>query len=180
MSCINATGFLANVGKCHAVLEGLCEQHAVNIINLQQTAVRVCLRNVFSAQILDVRNVLVVVSRWYGGILLGPDRFKHISNCARSILIQEAYTDTSVRIRTNSALVVRCPRSAISAEGGGVRYDDVWSWTIKMSPRSAFLKKYRSIVLQRTIYLSAVALAPPAVSIYCTAPHTFTAVLPQR
>ncbi|XP_016410075.1 protein IMPACT [Sinocyclocheilus rhinocerous] len=45
--------------------------------------------------ILDVRNVLVVVSRWYGGILLGPDRFKHINNCARNILIQEGYTDTS-------------------------------------------------------------------------------------
>lgn len=42
-------------------------------------------------QILDVRNVLVVVSRWYGGILLGPDRFKHINNCARSILQEEGY-----------------------------------------------------------------------------------------
>lgn len=42
-------------------------------------------------QILDVRNVLVVVSRWYGGILLGPDRFKHINNCARSILLQEGF-----------------------------------------------------------------------------------------
>ncbi|XP_063056955.1 protein IMPACT isoform X2 [Engraulis encrasicolus] len=45
-------------------------------------------------QILDVRNVLVVVTRWYGGILLGPDRFKHINNRARSILVQEGYTDT--------------------------------------------------------------------------------------
>ncbi|XP_041863374.1 protein IMPACT [Melanotaenia boesemani] len=43
-------------------------------------------------QILDVRNVLVVVSRWYGGILLGPDRFKHINNCARNILVEEGYT----------------------------------------------------------------------------------------
>ncbi|CAN9500662.1 unnamed protein product [Ophioblennius macclurei] len=42
-------------------------------------------------QILDVRNVMVVVSRWYGGILLGPDRFKHINNCARSILVEEGY-----------------------------------------------------------------------------------------
>lgn len=42
-------------------------------------------------QILDVRNVLVVVSRWYGGILLGPDRFKHINNCARSVLQEEGY-----------------------------------------------------------------------------------------
>nr|XP_054764717.1 protein IMPACT-like [Lytechinus pictus] len=37
-------------------------------------------------QIVDARNVMVVVSRWYGGILLGPDRFKHINNAARSIL----------------------------------------------------------------------------------------------
>uniref|UniRef100_A0A6J0T364 Protein IMPACT isoform X1 n=1 Tax=Pogona vitticeps TaxID=103695 RepID=A0A6J0T364_9SAUR len=46
-------------------------------------------------QILDVRNVLVVVSRWYGGILLGPDRFKHINNCARNILVEQKYTYSS-------------------------------------------------------------------------------------
>lgn len=39
-------------------------------------------------QILDAQNVLVVVSRWFGGILLGPDRFKHINNAARQILDQ--------------------------------------------------------------------------------------------
>ncbi|XP_065828540.1 protein IMPACT-A-like isoform X2 [Oscarella lobularis] len=37
-------------------------------------------------QILQVENVLVIVSRWYGGIHLGPDRFKHINNCARDLL----------------------------------------------------------------------------------------------
>lgn len=42
-------------------------------------------------QILNVHNVLVVVSRWYGGILLGPDRFKHINNCARNILVEYNY-----------------------------------------------------------------------------------------
>ncbi|KAL3860483.1 hypothetical protein ACJMK2_010605 [Sinanodonta woodiana] len=42
-------------------------------------------------QILDVRNVMVVVSRWFGGILLGSDRFKHINNCTRSILEQCGY-----------------------------------------------------------------------------------------
>lgn len=44
-------------------------------------------------QILDVRNVMVVVSRWYGGIQLGPDRFKHINNCARNLLIEEGYNE---------------------------------------------------------------------------------------
>uniref|UniRef100_A0A8C5T660 Impact RWD domain protein n=1 Tax=Malurus cyaneus samueli TaxID=2593467 RepID=A0A8C5T660_9PASS len=42
-------------------------------------------------QILNVHNVLVVVSRWYGGILLGPDRFKHINNCARNVLVEYDY-----------------------------------------------------------------------------------------
>ncbi|EFA00826.2 Protein IMPACT-B-like Protein [Tribolium castaneum] len=39
-------------------------------------------------QILNVTNVMVVVSRWYGGIQLGPDRFKHINNAARQVLVQ--------------------------------------------------------------------------------------------
>ncbi|KAM5158138.1 protein IMPACT [Mantella aurantiaca] len=43
-------------------------------------------------QILDVKDVMVVVSRWYGGILLGPDRFKHINNCARNILVEHNYS----------------------------------------------------------------------------------------
>jgi len=37
-------------------------------------------------EILDAVDTMVVVSRWYGGILLGPDRFKHINNAARSVL----------------------------------------------------------------------------------------------
>lgn len=57
-----------------------------------------------SPQILDVRNVMVVVSRWYGGILLGPDRFKHINNCARNILVEEGYTASTVRHSYNISL----------------------------------------------------------------------------
>ena len=44
-------------------------------------------------QILDVKDVLVVVSRWFGGIQLGPDRFKHINNAARDILQKCGYID---------------------------------------------------------------------------------------
>lgn len=36
--------------------------------------------------ILEVKNVVVVVSRWYGGVNLGADRFKHINNVARDLL----------------------------------------------------------------------------------------------
>ncbi|KAK3879632.1 hypothetical protein Pcinc_015817 [Petrolisthes cinctipes] len=46
-------------------------------------------------QILDVMNVLVVVTRWYGGIHLGPDRFKHINNSARQILDSCGYITPS-------------------------------------------------------------------------------------
>ena len=42
-------------------------------------------------QILDVKNVIMVVSRWYGGILLGPDRFKHINNVARTLLVSQGH-----------------------------------------------------------------------------------------
>ncbi|KAG5519501.1 hypothetical protein PMAC_002129 [Pneumocystis sp. 'macacae'] len=35
---------------------------------------------------MDVKNVLLVVSRWYGGINLGPDRFKLINSCAKAAL----------------------------------------------------------------------------------------------
>lgn len=37
-------------------------------------------------EILQCENALVVVSRWYGGVQLGPDRFKHINNAARNVL----------------------------------------------------------------------------------------------
>lgn len=42
------------------------------------------------AQLLEMRNedgVLIVVSRWYGGIHLGPKRFAHIVNVARELLV---------------------------------------------------------------------------------------------
>jgi hypothetical protein len=37
-------------------------------------------------QLMDVWNVMVVVTRWYGGVLLGPDRFRIINNAARDAL----------------------------------------------------------------------------------------------
>lgn len=39
----------------------------------------------------NVRNVLVIVSRWYGGILLGPARFMYITDAARGVLEQGGY-----------------------------------------------------------------------------------------
>jgi hypothetical protein len=44
-------------------------------------------------EILDIENVLVVVSRWYGGTLLGPDRFKLINQAARDALDKAGFLD---------------------------------------------------------------------------------------
>lgn len=36
--------------------------------------------------IMSAMNVCVLVSRWYGGIHLSNDRWKHINNCTRQVL----------------------------------------------------------------------------------------------
>ncbi|KAG2155119.1 uncharacterized protein EDB93DRAFT_1248074 [Suillus bovinus] len=43
--------------------------------------------------ILEINNVLVVVTRWFGGIHLGPDRFKHINHAARNALELGGFLD---------------------------------------------------------------------------------------
>jgi len=47
-------------------------------------------------QILDVNNVLIVVSRYFGGTLLGADRFKHINQAARNALDAGGFLDAPV------------------------------------------------------------------------------------
>ncbi|KAF1918883.1 ribosomal protein S5 domain 2-type protein [Ampelomyces quisqualis] len=42
-------------------------------------------------QLMDVWDVIVVVTRWYGGILLGPDRFRIINTAAREALVLGGY-----------------------------------------------------------------------------------------
>lgn len=52
------------------------------------------------AYLLDMRNdenVLVVVSRWYGGIQLGPKRFAHIVNVARDLLAANRQVRSSMQ-----------------------------------------------------------------------------------
>lgn len=40
-------------------------------------------------ELMKVENVMVVVSRQFGGILLGNDRFKHIVNTAKELLLEK-------------------------------------------------------------------------------------------
>jgi hypothetical protein len=42
-------------------------------------------------QLMDVWDVMVVVSRWYGGLKLGPDRFRIINAVARDALLKGAF-----------------------------------------------------------------------------------------
>jgi len=44
-------------------------------------------------QVMDVWGVLVVVSRWYGGVKLGPDRFRIIGDVAREVLVQGGWVE---------------------------------------------------------------------------------------
>ncbi|KAH7931168.1 ribosomal protein S5 domain 2-like protein [Leucogyrophana mollusca] len=44
-------------------------------------------------QILEINNVLVIVTRYFGGIHLGPDRFKHINHAARNALELGGFLD---------------------------------------------------------------------------------------
>ncbi len=47
---------------------------------------------------MDVTDAVVVVTRWYGGIQLGPDRFKHINNVARTLLISSGIVSCVLHI----------------------------------------------------------------------------------
>ena len=42
----------------------------------------------------DIKNVLVIVTRYFGGIHLGPDRFKHINQAARNALDLGGFLET--------------------------------------------------------------------------------------
>jgi hypothetical protein len=43
-------------------------------------------------QVMDCWGVCVVVSRWYGGVKLGPDRFRLINSAARDVLVAGGFT----------------------------------------------------------------------------------------
>ena len=45
-------------------------------------------------QVMNVWNVLVIVSRWYGGVKLGPDRFNIINDVAREAVVEGGWTQS--------------------------------------------------------------------------------------
>ncbi|MCJ1279889.1 eIF2 kinase Gcn2p negative regulator [Puttea exsequens] len=48
--------------------------------------------------VMDVWGVLIVVSRWFGGVKLGPDRFNIINNVAREALVEGGWTRSRIMI----------------------------------------------------------------------------------
>lgn len=50
----------------------------------------------------EVNNVLVIVTRYFGGIHLGPDRFKHINQAARNALDLGGFLDEIAGTRKNT------------------------------------------------------------------------------
>lgn len=38
----------------------------------------------------DLRDHIIVVTRWYGGVRLGGDRFRHVQTCVREYLAAQA------------------------------------------------------------------------------------------
>ncbi|KAH0293753.1 UPF0029-domain-containing protein [Aureobasidium namibiae CBS 147.97] len=53
-------------------------------------------------QLMDIWDVMVVVTRWYGGVHLGPDRFRLINTAARDAFVKGGYVKDSSKPDTNS------------------------------------------------------------------------------
>lgn len=66
-------------------------------------------------QILNVVNVMVVVTRWYGGIQLGPARFKHINNAARDSLVKGGFVNDGLSQSTATTTGSGSSKAAKSA-----------------------------------------------------------------
>ena len=53
-------------------------------------------------QLMDIWDVMVVVTRWYGGVHLGPDRFRLINTAARDAFVKGGYVKDASKSDTSS------------------------------------------------------------------------------
>lgn len=53
-------------------------------------------------QLMDVWNVMVVVTRWYGGVQLGPDRFRIINSAARDAFVKGGFINDAKESKNDS------------------------------------------------------------------------------
>lgn len=54
-------------------------------------------------RLMKIDGVAVVVSRWFGGTLLGPDRFKFITNAARQLIEQHMHVIQNQKSNTSNS-----------------------------------------------------------------------------
>lgn len=63
-------------------------------------------------QLMNAKNVVVVVSRWYGGVHLGPARFRHINGLAKDLILEHGFAQSKVPVKipvANSSVHFRKP-----------------------------------------------------------------------
>ncbi|CAD0090090.1 unnamed protein product [Aureobasidium vineae] len=53
-------------------------------------------------QLMDIWDVMVVVTRWYGGVQLGPDRFRLINTAARDAFVKGGYVKDASKAEASS------------------------------------------------------------------------------
>ena len=58
-------------------------------------------------RLMGADGVAVIVSRWFGGTLLGPDRFKFISNAARRLLEEKGVGHGGKHVTTGSGFATK-------------------------------------------------------------------------
>ncbi|PWN33419.1 uncharacterized protein FA14DRAFT_161282 [Meira miltonrushii] len=69
-------------------------------------------------------DVLVIVSRWYGGTMLGPARFRHIEECAKAALARHMVNEAMIDLRTELVELdekinaIRSQRDTVSSPAG--------------------------------------------------------------
>ena len=56
-------------------------------------------RLLFLLNAMNVQNVVVFVSRWFGGVLMGGQRFKEINRAAQSLLELQGYDQRASQLR---------------------------------------------------------------------------------
>ncbi|XP_046685097.1 protein IMPACT-like [Homalodisca vitripennis] len=85
-----------SIFKAHAALitPGGASYMAKHWNNERENAAGSHLLHLFQA--MGATNVMVVVSRWRGGVNIGPDRFRHINSVARQVLQQLGFCEEIV------------------------------------------------------------------------------------
>ena len=53
-------------------------------------------------ELMEAWDVMVVVTRWYGGVQLGPDRFRLINQTARDAVVKGGYVEDAAKIEKHS------------------------------------------------------------------------------